>query len=678
MVHAHPMVKLVTLLEDLQAKLEADGEAEQKAYDKYACWCEDTLVTKANEISTAKDEIDKLQTSVKELKGALAAHAVDIKQLKKDIATNVESTQEATEIREKEATEYQENKEESEQCIGALEAAIKVLTGAGEGEKKRGFLETLQEAQLLSVIAGVRSVLRRPVVSRTVGEKQLQLMRQFLDRPEDFFGGSTNMLSAVQIANNPFGDYAPQSTQIQGILKGMYDAFTSDLEKSNAEEAVKQKGFEEIMKTKKAELAALEATLEKQELDEAEKTKTLADSKSALDDTKTQLEDDEAFFSETKSSCQEKASQWATRTRLRTEELHGVGMAIKILTSEKAVKTFENATSSFLQLSDITQGTNGELAASAYRRVRALATRYNSLQLGQLAAMIRTAGHFTKVIHAIEKMIAILHEEQQQDIKERDICEKKQLKNKQDMEDLKFDIEKAEDKIKILENKGEELEGKVESLEKEVEATEKEIKEMIGMRTKEQTAYLRSVQDDLDAIRLLDKAIVALARFYKSNKIPLSFAQRQEERGAGTPGKPELGWKDGNYGGRTGESNGILSILKMIKEDFEKEIETGKMQDSSAGVNFNKDKEVLEEGLSNSQEALVDTKRELADVNAKLADTNEYKDQKDKDLAVQEEIKETLSKNCAWVETHFASREEARNAEIAGLIEAKHYLAGMQ
>merc|ERR1719433_1924919 len=103
-------------------------------------------------------------------------------------------------------------------------------------------------------------------------------MTRFLEKPEEF---ASNGLVATQIGQNPFGDYAPQSTQIQGILKGMYDSFTADLEKSNAEEAVKQKGFEEIMKTKKAELAALEATLEKQEMDEAEKTKTLTDSKSA-------------------------------------------------------------------------------------------------------------------------------------------------------------------------------------------------------------------------------------------------------------------------------------------------------------------------------------------------------------------------------------------------------------
>merc|ERR1719299_344916 len=87
----------------------------------------------------------------------------------------------------------------------------------------------------------------------------------------------------VQTGNNPFGDYAPQSTQIQGILKGMYDGFTSDLEKDNAAEAEKQKSFEALLATKKAELATLEATLETQELDAAEATKTLADSKETLD-----------------------------------------------------------------------------------------------------------------------------------------------------------------------------------------------------------------------------------------------------------------------------------------------------------------------------------------------------------------------------------------------------------
>merc|ERR1719316_1352359 len=94
---------------------------------------------------------------------------------------------------------------------------------------------------------------------------------------------------AAQTGQNPFGDYAPQSTQIQGILKGMYDAFTTDLEKDNADEANKQKSYEDLMATKKQELATLEATLQKQESDHAAKTKKLAEDKVLRDDTTEQL-----------------------------------------------------------------------------------------------------------------------------------------------------------------------------------------------------------------------------------------------------------------------------------------------------------------------------------------------------------------------------------------------------
>merc|ERR1712196_579145 len=100
-------------------------------------------------------------------------------------------------------------------------------------------------------------------------------------------------MSAAQISANPFGDYAPQSSQIQGILKGMYDAITADLEKDNVEEANAQKSFEELMATKKQELATLEATWEKQTKDDADAKDLLAKTKSNQDSTEEQLAADE-------------------------------------------------------------------------------------------------------------------------------------------------------------------------------------------------------------------------------------------------------------------------------------------------------------------------------------------------------------------------------------------------
>merc|ERR1719171_2636532 len=165
-------------------------------------------------------------------------------------------------------------------------------------------------------------------------------MKQFVSKPQDFVRRSTKGMSAVQIAANPFGDYAPQSGQIQGILKGMYDAFTADLEKDNAAEADAQKAHEELMATKKQELAVLQATLEKQTKDDADAKDLLAKTESEQDGTKEQLAADEVFFDETKKNCKIKAQDWATVTRLRTQEMQGMAKAIEILSSPEATKTF--------------------------------------------------------------------------------------------------------------------------------------------------------------------------------------------------------------------------------------------------------------------------------------------------------------------------------------------------
>merc|ERR1719486_1832913 len=107
----------------------------------------------------------------------------------------------------------------------------------------------------------------------------------------DFVENPTKFVSFSQ-SENPHGDYAPASTQIQGIMKVMYDSFAADLEKANAEEADKQKAFEELMATKQAELETLKAALERETTAFAEKTKLKADSQTELDATKEQLKAD--------------------------------------------------------------------------------------------------------------------------------------------------------------------------------------------------------------------------------------------------------------------------------------------------------------------------------------------------------------------------------------------------
>lgn len=674
-LQASPISRIVTLITELKAKVEADGRKEQQSYDKYACWCENTLARKAKAITDAKDLIEKLQKTILKLNGDLGAHGAEIQQLKKDIAQNLEAQKEANEVRGKENNEYENEKNENEQCIGAMEAAIKVLTGAGTG--KKGFLETMQEAQLLSVVDGVRGVLGKDAVTSTLSDKDLDVVQHFIKSPEDFVGARSGMMSAAQIAANPFGDYAPQSSQIQGILKGMYDAFTADLEKSNAEEADKQKSFEELMATKKQEQETLESTLEKQEHDSAKKTKELSDSKITRDDTEAQLKADEVFFEDTKQGCKVKAGEWAERSRMRTEELTGIQKAVEILTSPDAKQTFESSANTFLQVKSDTHTVSTSYRKAAFSQLRTLAAKYQSTSMAEIAVAVKTGGHFDKVMVMIDKMIALLRKEEAEDIAHRDRCESSQNKNANDADDLAHSMKKADDDLVRLGDTESELKATIKSLKESLASTKGDMEQLLDMRNKESKAHVKALKDDADAVALIEKAIVSLSQYYKNNKIPLDLMQKKAPEYTVDEDKaPETSFSGG--GARKGESGGIVAILEMVKEDTENEMKVSRSDDADSEAGYEKNRAALQDTFDAQEASKIQAEKELADTEGKIADTEEFKSGKGADLGEEQKLKASIEKDCAWVKSHFETRRDKRKAEIEGLVEAKNFLAGVE
>lgn len=672
---ATPMERTVKLISDLEKKVQADGKNEQESFDEYACWCEKTMERKAGDISSAKELITETEILIKKLKGEIASHGAEIDQLKKDIAQNFQAVKDATEVRDKEHKEYAEERSESEQCIGALEAATKVLTGAGT--KKAGFLETFHEAEIFSVISGIKTALARKSVSQSLSDTDLHAIKHFVAKPDDFFGARQQGMSAAQVGQNPFGDYAPQSTQIQGILKGMYDAFTADLEKDNVEEAESQKSFEEIMATKKQELDTLEATLQKQETDEAAKTKKLSESEVLLDDTVAQLEADEKFFADTKEACQTKATEWSIRTRLRTEELNGMQTAIQILSSKDAKKTFKASTTTFVQMREIRKHEDQSTERSkAYGKLRELAAQLKSRRLAKIAVEVKTGGHFDKVITMIDKMMEVLRAEEQDDIAHRDRCENDQNANANELDDLNHEIKKTKASLKRMGNTKKEIEDEINTLEKDIAATKKDMAELLKFRNKEEKEFIQALKDDSDAAALLKKAIVALSEFYKRNKMAVpEFVQKAPEYAKDEDKAPETSWSGSDYGGRKSESGGIIAILEMLVEDTEKEMAEGRADDADAQEKYLKQNGALQETLDSQDQTKTNLETELADLEEKIATYEKHENEKKADKDAEDDATKAIGTDCDWVKTHFKTRREKRKTEMQGLVDAKSFLA---
>merc|ERR1719478_1706177 len=308
----------------------------------------------------------------------------------------------------------------------------------------------------------------------------------------------------VQLHANPaLGTYNAQSGVIQGILSQMKDDFEKEEEEAEAQHA-------QLMETKRADLALLESTLIKTKQNQGDDTQQLAEDMQERSETQKQLKADEKFFDETKVSCSEKAKQWSGRSQSRTEELYAIDEAVGILTSPEAKATFENSSTTFLQISEATEPAKERTAA--YDILKKAAVKAHSLRLATIATTVSTTGHFDMVIRDIDVMIENLRAEEKADIEHRDWCESEKKSAEFKNENLQYDQEQLGQKIERAEGKKGELEEEVAKTETEKNQTLQLMQEAKETRIAENTEFQKALKADADAVKLIEQALLVLSK----------------------------------------------------------------------------------------------------------------------------------------------------------------------
>jgi ParB-like chromosome segregation protein Spo0J len=205
---ANPIRRIVTMLQDMSKKVEAEGVKEKELYEKFMCYCKTSGETLGKSIDDAETKIPQLESEIKAA-GAEAAQLIeDLNSHKASREDAKAAMAKATSIREKEAAAFaKENAEEK----ANLEALGKALTSIQKG-MSGGFLQTSAAA-----------VLRRLVLSVDLGNSDRDVMSAFLS------GGD---------------GYQPASGEIVGIMKQMKDTMEKDLaDMIAAEETAKMEFF---------------------------------------------------------------------------------------------------------------------------------------------------------------------------------------------------------------------------------------------------------------------------------------------------------------------------------------------------------------------------------------------------------------------------------------------------
>merc|ERR1719343_1449233 len=637
---ANPIRRVVTLLQNMQKKVEAEGKKEKELFEKFMCYCKNGLGDLRAGIDANEAKIPKVETALAEAEALKSQLEKDIAELKESTADAKAAIAKATGIREKEAATFTKDSSDKKTNIAALNKAVAAIEAGAAGKFLQTSTETMATLQNLVINTDMRSAYRE-------------------------------MLTAFLSQGN---GYAPQSGEILGMLKQMLETMEKELNEITTAEEQAIKDFEALIAAKEKELNANTGAIEAKIERAAEMGLDIVEMKEDLDDSSKTLLEDKKFLSELEKDCGTKEEEWNKRCKIRAEELLAIGDTIKILNDDDALDLFKKTlpSPSLLQ----TQTTS----AAVKQRVWTILKRGKSdSRIGFIALALRSTAPkvFDKVIGMIDEMVALLQEEQVQDDKKKEFCE--------------AEIDKTEDEKKSLERKVDDLakaqdEGKdtlatlgdeIEALSDGIKALDKQVAEATENRKEENAEYKEDMANNVAAKKIMEMAKKRLAKFYSPKSAAASLVEVDlHDLGSAAPPPPPETW--GAYKKQTEEAGVILGMMTMMIADVEKEITESKTEEKNAQEEYDTLMKDSGEKRRMDSKTLSDKESAKADLEKALQKmAQEEKTTKFEVMNTAETLKD-LHMECDWLLNNFEARKEARAGEVDALKKAKAVLSGAE
>jgi len=676
----NPIRKVVNLLQQMQAKVSAEGEKEKELYEKFMCYCKHGAGDLEQSISSADTKVTQLGSDIEAASSKKAETESDLKQHQVDRDAAIKAMQEATGIREKEAAAFAKLKNEHNTNAAALDKAITALEKGMAGS----FLQSYS-ADVLRKLTSDR---------RDINEDDRQTILAFLSSKSD-------------------SEYSPQSGQIVGILKELQDEMGGSLKEASEAEDAAIRSFEELMAAKKKEKAFLSEAIETKTARIGELGVSIAQMKNDKEDTSEAMAADTQLKAELRKSCDTKTAEWEERSKVRAEELVALADTIKVLNDDDALELFKAtlpSPSAFVQVRASTMALRARaLAAIKQGMAKVIRADRPQLDLISLALRGKKIG-FDKIIAMIDKMVETLATEQSDDDHKKEYCQgqldstddkKKDLERK--VSDREADMANAKEAISTLEEELAALQAGVKALDKSVaEATEN--------RKAEHEEFTSLMASNSAAKEVLAFARNRLNKFYnpKLFKAPPKRELSAEDRiavnmggtaapeaapggiaGTGItvlaevsqhvqlksalPPPPET---FGAYRTKSEENNGVIEMINMLIKDLDKEMTEAETQEKDAQADYETLMQDSAEKRAADTKSISEKESAKAETEGALERHTDDRDSAKKELGATMMYIQSLHGECDFILQYHSARKEARDSEVDSLKEAKAVLSG--
>jgi hypothetical protein len=644
-----PIEKTIQLLEDLQAKIVKEGEAEAKLYEEFTDFCNDESKETQFEIKTGKGASERASAAVADETAKIGAAEAEIEELSTGIATNEKDLAAATEIRDKEHADFLKMDADLAETVDMLTRAIGII----EREMaKHSFIQGDSESmkKVTDALQGLLDAASVNVMDKVKIQSLLQA--QSTD-------GDMDLANALQPAGAP--DPAAYKAKSGGIVATMEDM----LEKAKAEQADAQKAemnakFDFDMLKQKLEDAVAVGNKElgetKTEKAAAEEAKAVAEGE--LETADKGVADDSKKLQDLQQDCMTKATDYETSQHSRSEELAALDKAKTIL-KEKTGGAAERSYS-FLQLEVKSRvSSKAQLVKDrVLALVQGMANKEGDKMMSLLAqrvqsAMLTSADPFAKVKGMIQEMIEKLVAEAQKEASHKAFCDKEMSETKAKRDDKQGDLDTLNAKIDKATSKIAKLKEDIATLQAELAEIAAAQKKADEMRAEEGAAWKEAKADFEAGVEGVGMALQVLRDYYAEKEE--AFVQTTHDKA-------------------TGAASGIIGMLEVVESDFSKNLAEGSAAEAMAVEAYEKLTQDNKIATTEKETAVKYKTKDQKETEAALIGLKEDADGTSKELAAVLEYWDKLQPMCVAKPESYAERKKRREAEIAGLKEALRIL----
>merc|ERR1719487_793621 len=152
----NPLGQVLTMMDDLAAKVTKEGEVEQAAYEEYFAWCDDVNKNSHFAIKTATSQKEKLEAQISELTANIEEGASNIEDLAASISAAEDELAKATSVREKEAADFAASEAELVESVDTLGRAINIISR--EMQKNPALLQQANSGDLGTLLKSLSAV----------------------------------------------------------------------------------------------------------------------------------------------------------------------------------------------------------------------------------------------------------------------------------------------------------------------------------------------------------------------------------------------------------------------------------------------------------------------------------------------------------------------------------------